>query len=139
MVTDSIDFANARLEFLNGSVANLTVSRVAIENVRRTKFIQKDTLITVDYLNKSSKIYSIATAGEVKAETRIPIAKQEGQEEKEIIIKAPKIILNNAIFDELTAFLEAIENNSPLVVPLEDGHNAVAVAHQILEKINNKL
>jgi len=138
-ITDSIDIANARIEFLNGSVANLSASRIAIENTRKTKFIQKDALITVDYLNKQSQIFSLATAGESEAETRIPIAKEKGKDAKEIIINNPQIIFNNAIADELTAFLSSVKNNQPSVVSIEDGHNAIRVAHQIIEKINNIL
>lgn len=139
VVSDTVDIANAQLEFLNGSVANLTVSRIAVENVRKTKFIQKDAFIHVDFLNKTSEKYSIAPRGESNAERRIPIAIEEGKEPKEIIIEKPEVILNNAISDELTAFCKSIKTSEPLIVPLEDGHNAVVVAYQILEKINNKL
>ena len=139
VITDTIDIANARLEFLNGSVANLTVSRIAVANVRKTNFFQKDALISVDFLNKTSEVFSIDDVGNSKAEKRVPLAMGKHQTPKEIIIEKPTVILNNAIADELTAFAKSITNNAPMIVPLEDGHNAVVVAHQIIEKINNKL
>ncbi len=139
VVSDTVDIANAQLEFLNGSVANLSVSRIAIENVRKTKFIQKDAFIHVDFLNKTSEKYSIAKVGESSVERRIPLAIEKGKRAKEIIIEKPQIILNNAIADELIAFYNTIKTNSPLIVSLEDGYNAMLVAYQILEKINNKL
>ena len=139
VITDTIDIANARLEFLNGSVANLTVSRIAVANVRKTNFFQKDALISVDFLNKTSEIFSIDDVGNSKAEKRVPLAMGKHQTPKEIIIEKPTVVLNNAIADELTAFAKSITNNEPMIVPLEDGHNAVVVAHQIIEKINNKL
>lgn len=139
IITDTVDMANARLEFLNGSVANLSVSRIAIENVRKIKFFQKDAFIWVDFLNKTAKKYSIENVGEKEAQSRIPLAMDTHQTPKEILIEKPKIIFNNAIADELTEFGNSILNNLPPIVPIEDGYNSVVVAHQILEKINNKL
>jgi predicted dehydrogenase len=139
IISDTVDIANAQLEFLNGSVANLSVSRIAIKNTRKIKFIQKDAFIHVDFLNKTSEKYSIATVGESKAKRRIPLAIEKGKPEKEIIIEKPQVILNNAIADELIAFYKSITTNTPLIVSLEDGHDAMLIAYQILEKINNKL
>lgn len=139
VVSDTVDIATAQLEFLNGSVANLSVSRIAIKNTRKIKFIQNDAFIHVDFLNKTSEKYSIAKVGESKAERRIPLAIEKGKAEKEIIIEKPQVVLNNAIADELIAFYTSITTNAPLIVSLEDGHNAMQIAYQILEKINNKL
>ena len=139
IVSNTVDIAHAQLEFLNGSIANLTVSRIAVENTRKAKFIQKDAFFHVDFLNKISEKYTIANVGESNAERRIPIAIENPKEAKEIVIEKPQIVFNNAIADELLAFYQSITTNSPLIVSLEDGHNAMQVAYQILEKINNKL
>jgi len=139
IVSDTVDIAHAQLEFLNGSIANLTVSRIAVENTRKAKFIQKDAFFHVDFLNKTSEKYTIANVGENHADRRIPLAIENPKEAKEIVIEKPQIVFNNAIADELLAFYQSITTNSPLIVSLEDGHNAMQVAYQILEKINNKL
>lgn len=139
VITNTVDIANARLEFLNGSVANLSVSRIAVENTRKASFFQNDALITVDFLNKTSTLFSIEKTGESSSDKRIPLAMGENDQKKEINIVKPKVVLNNAIEDELTAFCNSIKTNEPMIVPLEDGHNAAVVAHQILEKINQKL
>lgn len=139
VITNTVDIANARLEFLNGSVANLSVSRIAVENTRKANFFQNDALITVDFLNKTSTLFSIANTEESTSDKRIPLAMGENDPKKEINIIKPKVVLNNAIEDELTAFFHSIKTNEPMIVPLEDGHNAAVVAHQILEKINQKL
>lgn len=139
VVSDTIDIANARIEFLNGSVANLTVSRIAVANVRKANIFQPDALISIDFLNKTSEVFTIDVVGNSKAEKRVPLAMKKSQTPKEIIIEKPTVVLNNAISDELTAFAKSVINNEPMIVPLEDGHNAVVVAHQIIEKINNKL
>jgi predicted dehydrogenase len=139
VISDTVDIANARLEFLNGAVANLTVNRVAIQNIRRTKFMQADAYITVDFLNKTSEKFSIGLQGEQHDFIKIPLEQEEGKPAKEIVIQRPQVTLNNAIEDELRAFYNSIVNHTPSLVSLEDGHNAVVVAHQILEKIHNKL
>lgn len=139
VVSDTVDIANARLEFLNGAVANLTTNRVAVKNVRRAKFFQPDAYLSIDFLNKISERYTIGLQGQEHEFQKIPLEVEEGKEAKEIIIQKPKILLNNAIEDELSAFYNSITNNTPPLVSLEDGHNAVVVAHQILEKIQNKL
>lgn len=56
VVSDTPDIANARLEFDNGCVANLTASRISMKNMRKTRFFQSDAYIAVDFLNKTAEI-----------------------------------------------------------------------------------
>ncbi len=56
VVSDTPDIANARIEFENGAVANLTASRISLKNMRKTRIFQKDAYITVDFLDKVSEI-----------------------------------------------------------------------------------
>jgi predicted dehydrogenase len=62
-----------------------------------------------------------------------------GGKKKQIYFEKPETLITNAIQEELKSFAEAINKNSPSSVSLEDGHRALAVAHQILEKINLNL
>ena len=59
VISSSPDIANARIEFKNGCVANLTASRVSIKNMRKTRFFQTGKYISIDFLNKSSEIIEI--------------------------------------------------------------------------------
>ncbi|HAB28202.1 MAG TPA: oxidoreductase, partial [Xanthomarina gelatinilytica] len=52
VISDTPDIANARLEFENGCVANLTASRISLKNMRKSRFFQKDAYISVDFLEK---------------------------------------------------------------------------------------
>ncbi|MBN2668498.1 MAG: Gfo/Idh/MocA family oxidoreductase [Bacteroidales bacterium] len=137
MITETVDMANARLEFLNGSVANLSVSRVAVENIRKARFFMHDKLINVDFLNKTSEKYSLANQSASSKGVWIPLEMDE--QKRGIVIDKPKVVFNNAIEDELSVFADSIINQTTPTVSLEDAYNAVVVAHQILEKINNKL
>ncbi len=139
VISDTVDIANVRLEFLNGAEANLSANRVAVSNHRVSEFYQSDSIIKVDFLNKEAVQYSVEPVGKVQARKKISIETEEGKEPMEIVIEKPEILLNNAIADELTEFAKSVLDNTPSLVPLEDGHNAVVVAHQILEKIQNKL
>lgn len=56
VVSDTPDIANARIEFDNGCLANLTASRISLKNMRKTRFFQKDTYIAVDFLKKEVEL-----------------------------------------------------------------------------------
>jgi len=56
IVSDTPDIANARLEFDNGCVANLTASRISMKNMRKSRFFQRDAYIAVDFLEKEVEI-----------------------------------------------------------------------------------
>jgi len=57
VITDKIDIANARLEFSNGAIANVTASRVSVKKVRKMRFFQKDAYIAINYLDKSVEMF----------------------------------------------------------------------------------
>ena len=57
VVADTPDIANARLEFANGCVANLTTSRIAVKNMRKSRFFQRDAYLGVDFLEKKLRSY----------------------------------------------------------------------------------
>jgi len=65
VVSDTPDIANARLEFDNGAVANLTASRISLKNMRKTRFFQRDAYITVDFLEKVSEVVKMNELDEI--------------------------------------------------------------------------
>ncbi len=139
IVSDTHDIANARIEFDNGCVANLTASRISLKNMRKARFFQSKSYISVDFLNKESEILNINElphGAKVDPLTMtIDLGEEKGQ--KQILFNRPEIKQTNAIESELRTFSEAILNNSTPIVTIDDGHQALEVAHQILEKINN--
>ncbi|MFH2142369.1 MAG: Gfo/Idh/MocA family oxidoreductase [Bacteroidota bacterium] len=135
VVSDTPDIANARLEFDNGCVANLTASRISMKNMRKSRFFQKDSYISVDFLTKEVEILKMKSLEGEPDPLSITIDLGNEKGKKEIIFEKPKIIPNNAIREELLSFYNSINENSKPLVCLQDGYNALNIAYQILEKM----
>ncbi len=139
VVSDSPDIANARIEFDNGCVANLTASRISLKNMRKSRFFQRDAYISVDFLSKKTEVVRLKTLVGEPGPLDITVDLGNGKGSKQIYFDQPKIDEVNAIKMELELFAEAIINDSPIPVPIEDGYLALQVAHQVVEKLNSSL
>ena len=137
VLSQSPDIANARIEFENGCVANITASRISMKNMRKSRFFQKDAYISVDYLDKICEVVKMKDAPEVPGDFDMILQNAEG-DKKQIYFANPEVIANNAILDELESFADAINNNSKPVVTLTDGTEALRVAYMIIESMNKK-
>jgi len=135
VLSETPDITNARIEFDNGCVANLTASRISMKNMRKSRFFQKDAYIAVDFLDKEAEIISMKDVVGEADPFSITIDLGEGKGMKEIIMDKPDITPGNAIKDELHSLAMAIQNDETPVVTIEDGYKALFVAHQILEKL----
>ncbi len=131
VISDSPDIANARIEFENGCVANVTSSRISMKNMRKARFFQKDAYISVDYLDKICEVVKMKDAPEVPGDFDLILQNAEGAK-KQIYFDNPSVASNNAILDELETFADAITNNTTPIVTLEDGTEALRIAHQII-------
>ena len=132
VISDTPDIANARIEFENGCVANLTASRISLKNMRKTRFFQKDAYISVDFLEKKSEVVKMKDVPENPDEFAMILQNAEGVK-KQIYFENPKVESNNAILDELETFADAIINETRPVVTLNDGTKALKVAQQIID------
>ncbi|NWJ50281.1 MAG: Gfo/Idh/MocA family oxidoreductase [Bacteroidetes bacterium] len=136
VVSDTPDICNARIEFDNGCVANLTASRISMKNMRKSRFFQKDAYVSVDFLKKAVEIIRIR---DVNPETAGPldmvIDLGENKGSKQILFDKPEIPNINAIQTELFSFYQAIANDTTPAVTIEDGYNALAVAYEIIDKL----
>lgn len=135
VMSDTPDIANVRIEFDNGCVANLTSSRISIKKMRKMRLFQKDAYIGIDFLEKKTEVIKLNQPGDKNVFT-FDIDTQHGK--KTIAIANPPIEDGNAIKMELEAFKESILTNSETAVTIQDGFSAMEVAHQILEKINDR-
>ncbi|MEO0060085.1 MAG: hypothetical protein RLZZ312_1732 [Bacteroidota bacterium] len=135
VISDSPDIANARIEFENGCVANLTASRISLKNMRKSRFFQKDAYISVDFLEKKCEVVKMKDAPETPGDFDMILQNAEGLK-KQIYFENPEVSLNNAILDELESFADAVNNDSRPVVNLEDGTDALRVAYQIIAAMN---
>lgn len=139
ILTPSIDIANARLEFENGAIANVTASRISMKRERKIRFFQKDAYISVDFQNKkvsllkkSANIYAILPqilAGNTNFNP------EDLVDMKEII--APEGG-KDALTMELESFVNAINTNQKPVVDGYAGAGALDVALQIMDIIEYK-
>jgi len=132
VISETPDIANARIEFENGCVANLTASRISLKNMRKSRFFQKDAYISVDFLEKKCEVVKMKDAPEVPGDFDMILQNAEGVK-KQIYFSNPDITQNNAILDELESFADAINNDTLPVVTLEDGTEALRVAYAIIE------
>ncbi|MDD3280079.1 MAG: hypothetical protein PHC83_00715 [Bacteroidales bacterium] len=136
IVSDTPDIANARIEFENGCVANLTASRISIKNMRRTRMFQKNAYITIDFLEKQTNIMRIRDYVPEDANDLLPLILDLGNNKgkKRIFIETPPPANVNAIEMELHLFIQSILHNTPCEVSVNDGYRALKIAYQIMDK-----
>jgi predicted dehydrogenase len=126
IISDRPDIVNARIEFNNGTVANLTASRIS----------QKNKYITIDFADKKVDVFSIDKP-EMVADNALAmmIDPGNGKEKKAITYERPEVTDVNAIKMELEEFASSIINNTATAVSVEEGYASLKLAHQIHEKI----
>ncbi|MBQ2853643.1 MAG: Gfo/Idh/MocA family oxidoreductase [Bacteroidales bacterium] len=137
IVSPTPDITNARIEFENGSVANLTASRISLKNMRRHRIFQKDAYITVDFLEKKTDIVRIHDVSGTPDPLAMTLDLADGSC-KQITIEQPEVTPINAIMKELESFHNAIVNNTQPPVTIHDGVQALKVCHMILEEIERQ-
>jgi len=121
VISDKVDAANARIEFENGAVANITASRIGTEKIRKTRFYQTNAYVVLDYATKFSSLTSLNPAA---SHPLLGISINRLQIEDVEPLRA-----------EITSFLDAVENDTPPAVSGEDGRRALALAVGVLERI----
>lgn len=139
VVSETPDITNARIEFENGCVANLTASRISMKNMRKSRFFQKDAYISVDFLGKKAEIVKLTTLETEPDPYDIILDLGENKPKKKIEIFSPKIDETNAIKNELESFAETIANNWQPIVTINDGYQALKIAHLIMEDVGKNL
>lgn len=140
VVSDTPDIANARIEFDNGCIANLTASRISLKNMRKLRFFQRDAYIAVDFLKRKSEIVRMNTFEGEADPFSVVLELGEGKGQKAITFDRPEVAPDaNPIRDELASFAKSIRENTRPEVSVGDGLRALEVAHMILAQIEEKL
>lgn len=134
IISDSPDIANARIEFDNGCVANVTASRISVKNMRKTRVFQRDAYVSVDFLNKKAEIFKLYSAQPDDVNT-IELDLGSDKPKKFIHFDTPKILPVNSIQMELELFAKCIINNTTPPVTALEGLKAMEVAYGILDKV----
>lgn len=122
VLSNEIDIANARIEFENGAIANVTASRAGMKKERMMRIFQEDAYLSVNLQSKSCSIYR---KGDGEMFPGIPDIKMENMEYPQ----------GDAIKDEISAFLEAINNGTDSLVPGEAGKQALEIAARITQAV----
>ncbi len=134
IVSDSPDIANARIEFENKCVANLTASRISLKKMRKTRIFQKDAYISIDFLEKELEIVKIKDVDKSNSNLSMVLKTNSGKD-KVIYFENPEILEENSILNELESFAESMNNKSLPKVTLLDGYEAVRIANEIMDQI----
>jgi predicted dehydrogenase len=136
VISDSHDIANARVEFDNGCVANITASRISLKNMRKTRFFQRDAYISVDFLNKEAEVFEMEDVQGEPDPFDLILDLGNDKQKKKILIDKPEIIETNAIEEELICFHNCVVGHKQSPVPIDAGVTALELAHQILEEMS---
>jgi len=121
VISDKVDAANARIEFENGAVANITASRIGTEKIRKTRFYQTNSYVVLDYATKFASLTSLAPNA---AHPLLGISINRLEIEDVEPLRA-----------EILAFLGCIERDDAPPVNAHDGRRALALALGVLDKI----
>ncbi len=139
IVSDSIDIANTRIQFENGAVANITASRISQKKMRKMRIFQRDTYITIDFLQGLAEVYRLFSDGAEIPELTMMLGEiGTGQQKKKIVYQRPEVPDINALEYELARFVDAVRNGTSPLVTAHEGKKALEVALEILEKIKGQ-
>ncbi|HEV8130439.1 MAG TPA: Gfo/Idh/MocA family oxidoreductase [Acidobacteriota bacterium] len=116
ILTSRIDIANARLEFENGCVANVTASRVSNEKVRKLRFFQAHDYVSIDFHEQQVSFYSL----------------MERDGRREIVDRKLEVSRAEPLRVELEAFLRAVGNKTKSECGGQEGRAALDLAQKIL-------
>ena len=134
IISSTPDIANARIEFENGCIANLTSSRISLKKMRKTRIFQEDAYISINFLEKEFQVVKIRDKHKVEAENSL-IVKNNLGEEKVIFFENPEVQSINSIEAELNDFYGSIKFKSDSKVSLNDGIKALEVAEEIMRQL----
>lgn len=121
VLTEGIDIGNARIEFENGCVANLTASRVSVAAMRKMRLFLKDRYLAVDF-----------------GERRVQTARRGEDLDKPIALDEMTVPAGDALMNEIEAFARAVREGSPAPVSGADGRRALALALEIGELMHGR-
>lgn len=139
VVSDTPDIANARIEFANGCVANLTASRISLKQMRKIRLFQQDAYISLDFLEKEAQVVRLyGTDDPSLPEGAGGMTIDTNRGTKHIHIDMPSIANTNAIQMELQTFADSITKDQRPLVSGEDGYQALKLAYDIMAEIDRR-
>ncbi|HTY38037.1 MAG TPA: Gfo/Idh/MocA family oxidoreductase [Bacteroidota bacterium] len=136
VVSGSEDIANARIQFENGCVANVTASRISQNKMRKMRLFQNDAYISIDFSQGLAEVFRLVDEGDPNIKPTMMLGKIEmGQQKRSIVYEQPEVKEVNALKYELELFVKSVSDGSEPAVTGRDGLQALEVAQEILAKI----
>ncbi len=132
LVSPLPDICNARIEFENGLVCNVTASRISMKQMRKIRIFQEDAYISIDLLEKEAQVIRLLDDYQ---ENTLEIETHKGQ--KFISLVNPEIKTVNAIAEELKSFYKSIVTDTIPEVNLDEGIQALALVDAITKQIES--
>jgi|TARA_B100000686_G_scaffold44175_1_gene46573 predicted dehydrogenase len=139
IMTKSVDIANARLEFSNGCVANITSSRVAKDYVRKLRLFEQEIYITIDFLQGLTEVYKVLDENKENPTALISAPLETNGQNRQIVYEKLKQKTINALALELENFIASIDGEEQPIVTGEEGLEALELAMLIQESIEQNL
>ena len=136
VISDTPDIANARLEFENGCIANVTASRISQKKMRKMRIFQHDAYFSIDFSEQQAEVFYVADPNDTSIHPTSMLGSiDKGKIKRTIAYDKPKIKDLNPLQHELTLFVESVRTGNPPAVSGEDGQRALEVAEEILKQI----
>jgi predicted dehydrogenase len=133
VVNGTPDITNARIEFDNGCVANLTASRISFNPMHKMRFFQRNSYINVDYISNEAHMFTLKNASKSKKAKFTLNLGNSG--EKEVIYQQPKFDVSNPIQEEVKLFIGSIENNIDNDLTIPKALYAIEIAQKVAKKV----
>jgi len=139
VVSDSVDIANARIQFENGCVANVTGSRISQRRMRKMRLFQPNEYISLDFSEGTVEVFRLVDADDPHGVGTMMLGELEsGAVRRKIIYEQPEVKEVNALEYELKLFVEAITSGARPIIGADEGKRALEVAQTIMEKIHQQ-
>ncbi len=136
VVSSSVDIANARIEFENGCIANVTASRISQKIMRKMRLFQNEEYITIDFQNGVLEEYKIC-ANPPESKVTEKVVELGGPEKRYVLYRKPQVPKQDALKEELTHFTNSITNAQKPETDGESAAKALALALEIQKIIGN--
>lgn len=119
VLTPRTDIANARLKFASGCIANVTASRISRDRVRKVRFFQRESYVSIDYAAQEVEVYKLAPRGTLPPIQggKLPVTNEE------------------PLKRELVDFVTAVRTGREPGVTGRAGREALELATKIAEKM----
>jgi len=133
VLSSTEDIANARLEFEDGCVANLTASRVSVERLRRIRFFTRNSYVSVDLFEKSGEAFVIKDPGSFQPGHVDPLSLLAGIRRTRLDVST-----GEPLTLELQAFVRSLRGDGSGAASARAGRDALAVAEQVREAMRRR-